>query len=145
MRCEPVQEELARDSVSPELIEEVNRHLADCSDCRRVQLLYARIDESLKRAPVWVPPEGFAKTVAARSVPALQNLPEPPRILPLDLVRGGVLSLVAIAVMFLVLMVFVQMGLPLLSAMASHALPIAWASAVLSLLMSFWLTRRALR
>ena len=145
MLCEQVQEEFARDFVNPALADAVNRHVADCPDCRRVQLLYSRMDESLKRTPAWTPPKGFVEGVVERSVPAVQSLPEPPRILPFDLVRGGVLALLAIVVMYLVLRVFVYVGVPMLSIMANHALPVAWASAFLSLFMSLWLTRRALR
>ena len=146
MRCDQVQEEFARESVSPALVEAVNRHVANCPACRSVQLFYSRMHASLKRTPVWDPPAGFVEGVVARAAPTLQRLPEAPRLLPRNVVQGGVLALLVMSVVICVaVLLFVQAGVPLLAAMANNALPVAWASAVLSLCISGWVTRRALR
>lgn len=67
MRCEEVQTELARDAVTPELRESVESHVASCANCRRVRVLFGRMEKALQRGPVWDPPEGFARRVAARA------------------------------------------------------------------------------
>ncbi len=138
MHCDEVQEELARDSITPGLAAAVHKHLDECAACRRVQLLYSRIDKTLKQNSVWEPPEEFVETVVRRAAPALQGIPEPPRIVTWDVVYGTVLALLLIAVMYFGIRVAA-------ASMAANAVVVAWVSAALSLFVSFWVTRRALR
>src|SRR5438552_5925390 len=100
MHCDDVQEELARQSITPALVEAVHNHLEDCAACRRVQLLYSHMEDALKRNSVWEPPEGFVENTVRRVAPALQRPPEPPRILTGDVLYGAVLALLLIVVIY---------------------------------------------
>ena len=66
MRCDVVRTELARDAVTPELQDEVATHIATCDRCQRVRVLLEHVDVTLRRGPVWSPPEGFAERTAVR-------------------------------------------------------------------------------
>jgi len=73
MRCEDVQLELARDEVAPALRQAVASHVLECPACKSVQLAYDGIDETLRRAPMWEPPRGFARMVAAGASEAMPS------------------------------------------------------------------------
>ncbi len=145
MHCDEIQEELARESITPALAAAVHDHLEECAACRRVHLLYSRMDEALKRNFVWDPPEGFVESVIARAAPAWQKPSEPPRILAWDVLRGTVLSFLLIAVMYFGVRLFLETSLRFAALMAANAMLVTWGSAALSLCLSLWLTRRALR
>jgi predicted anti-sigma-YlaC factor YlaD len=145
MHCEEVQNELARESITTALVGEVQSHLQECATCRRVQLLYSRMDDALKRNFVWHPPEGFVESVVARATPVLQSVPEPPRILAWDIFRRSVLSLLLIAIMYFGVRLVLETSVRLAAAMAANTLLVSWTCVALSLGVSFWFTRRALR
>jgi hypothetical protein len=103
------------------------------------------MDEALRRTFVWSPPSGFTANVVSQALPEFSNLLKRPRILGAYVFQGAIVALVAIAIVCLTMLLFVEAGVPLLLAMATHALPVAWASAAVSVCVSIWLTRRVLR
>jgi predicted anti-sigma-YlaC factor YlaD len=145
MHCDEAQEELARESITPALVTAVRDHLKECTACRSVQLLYSQMDDVLRRNFVWDPPEGFVQNIVMGATPVLQSAPEPPRILAWDVLRKAVLTLLLIAVMYFGVRLLLETSVLLAESMAANALLVSWASAALSLGISFWVTRRALR
>ncbi len=144
MRCEEVQNELARDAPSPAVREAVESHLTDCKACRRAQLLFAGIDDTLKRARAWEPPDGFGRKVAAQA-----SITVPTRhpaaawsILSPDIVHAASLGVLAGTAIYL--------GAPLVAsvvplyAIAENVVPLAWICMGGSLLVAAWFTRRVL-
>lgn len=67
MTCEEVQQELAGGEVAPGLRKPVSVHVDGCPSCQAAQLFFAGVDGVLKTAPLWEPPAGFARSVAARA------------------------------------------------------------------------------
>jgi hypothetical protein len=67
MRCEDVQQELARHEVTPALRDAVLSHVEQCAVCQRERAFYAQMDDSLRRETIWIPPPGFAQRVAAQA------------------------------------------------------------------------------
>ena len=145
MHCEEVQEELARESITPSLVGAVRNHIEECAACRRVHLLYFRMDHALRRNLVWDPPEGFVQNIVMRATPALQRAADAPHIQAWDVVRKAVLSLVLIAVMYFGVRLLLETSVLLAASLAANALLVSWASVALSLGVSFWVTHRALR
>ena len=142
MRCEDVEKELAGGTPDTSgSSDAVRLHVLGCPDCRRAQLVFARISEVLRADPVWEPPAGFAARVAAQVPSPVQE----PSILPLFLsptvVRTGLGSILVAAAAYLV-QVF-----PLASApdwITPGATTVIWTSAMISLCGATWCMRRAL-
>jgi hypothetical protein len=67
MRCEDVQTELMKTRISEELRQAMDSHLAVCDSCRKLQMLYFVLEDSLRRR-VWTPPSSFVVSVAALAV-----------------------------------------------------------------------------
>ncbi len=65
MRCEDVRRQLASDVPTMALSVAVVAHMRGCADCKRVQLAFEQIDQTLQRGPLWEPPEDFAARIAA--------------------------------------------------------------------------------
>jgi len=145
MRCEDVRQELALDSSAASLTAEVKDHLANCPHCRRSQVFLSSVDESLKRNFVWEPPEDFVNRVVSRTAPTAPRLVPMPGVLTWNILQGAVIGVLLLAAMYFGLRLFVWAGVPLLVAMARNVGAVAWGCAAFSLLMSAWLTRRALR
>jgi hypothetical protein len=103
------------------------------------------MDEALRRTPVWSPPPGFSANVVSQALPEFSSQLKKPRILGAYILQGAIVALIAIAIVCLTMLLFVEAGVPLLLAMATHVLPVAWASAAVSVCVSIWLTRRVLR
>jgi predicted anti-sigma-YlaC factor YlaD len=145
MRCEEVRQELALDSSAASLTAEVKDHLANCPHCRRAQVLLSSVDESLRRNFVWEPPRDFVNRVVSHAAPTAPRLAPSPGVLTWNILQGAVIGVLLLVAMYVGLHLFVWAGLPLLAAMARNVGPVAWGCAAFSLLMSAWLTRRALR
>jgi hypothetical protein len=84
--------------------------------------------------------------VVSQALPEFSNVRKKPRFLGAYIFQGAIGGLVAIAIACLTMFLFVEAGVPLLWAMAAtHVLPVAGASAAVSLCVSIWLTRRVLQ
>jgi hypothetical protein len=103
------------------------------------------MDEALRRTYVWSPPSGFSANLVSQALPEFSNLLKKPRILGEYIFQGATVALVAIAIACLTMLLFAEAGVPLLLAMGTHVLLVAWASAAVSVCVSIWLTRRVLR
>jgi hypothetical protein len=140
MTCHDVQTELARDAVRPALTEAMRVHLAGCRNCRSAQLLFTRIDDTLKQGQAWEPPRGFAQRVAARAPGPVPR----PSVLALFLspgvLRTTFLSLVVAAAAYSMQPLVLGRGPVWLVA---NALTAASTCAGLSLVVAGWWTRRA--
>src|SRR5215471_545158 len=82
MTCKEVQIELGREDNGSGLREAIDTHVSICPACRRVQLIYASVERTLKGGPVWNPPPGFSQRVASigkQSVSA-PGFEAPPRL-----------------------------------------------------------------
>src|SRR5262245_57492762 len=145
MRCEDVRQELALDSSAAALTAAVKDHLANCPHCRRAQVFVSRVDVSLQRNPVWEPPEDFVNRVVSRAAPTAPRLVPSPDVLTWNIIQGVAIGVLLLVAMYVGVRLFVWAGVPLLAAMARNVGPVAWGCAAFSLLMSAWLTRRALR
>ena len=155
MRCEQVQTELAREPIDAALGPAIDLHLAGCPTCESIRLLYVRTDEMLRQAPLWEPPEGFARRVGALA-PVLA--PSRPSTVPLILngLTGAAILGVLIAVgvylgvpvveSFTGIALDAYQGFVVLAAEASVAdvVPVSWGCAALSLATAVWITRRTL-
>lgn len=142
MRCEDVQDELARDNLSPAEREAVDSHVTGCDACRSAQLLFATIDATLRRAPAWQPPEGFERTVAALAGVAAPTRPAIGSFLSPDVIHAvtlGVLVATAVYVGGHVAAWIVPLDL-----IAGNAALMACTSIVASLGVVAWFARRSL-
>src|SRR6185295_17691731 len=101
MSCEEIQKELARDSIDTAIRAAVGHHVASCAACRGVQMLYARMDESLKRNLVWEPSARFANRVVSQIGPLEGGVSSPPRIIFRDVVYGVLVALLAAVITYL--------------------------------------------
>ena len=166
MRCEEVQKELAREPVEAVLREAMESHVAGCHACESVRLLYARMDETLKREPVWEPPEGFARSVAARAPRPALSRAATARLVPSGVLNAAILGLLVAAAGYLgarLLEMLTPMTVWLVldytaaaldayeqfaglasEALVVNAIPVAWVCAGLSLWAAAWFTRRTL-
>jgi hypothetical protein len=142
MRCEDVQNELARNGLSPLVREAVESHVAGCKVCRSAQLLSAMIDDTLTRAPVWQPPDGFSRAVAAQAGTPAPTRPAAGSMLPPDVVHAVSLGVLAATGIY-VGGHLVAWVVPL-DALTGNAVRLAWTSVAGSLCVAAWFTRRAL-
>jgi hypothetical protein len=67
MDCEEVQLQLTHADVFG-LPSTVEAHIHRCEACRNVKLVYAAIDESLRRYPLWEPPKQFTQITTSHGL-----------------------------------------------------------------------------
>jgi anti-sigma factor RsiW len=147
MRCEEAQQHQALDITDSAVRAALLAHVAGCDACRSTGLLFAKIDETLGAAPVWIAPRSFASRVAASGAPAAAELPESylsSRSL-LVAVAMGLLTCAAVWIAGLTTTTYDQWAVDLSRALVANSNSVAWTSMVFALGISAWFTRRALR
>ena len=149
---------------STELDLAIVAHVRGCADCRRVQLVFQQVDETLQRDPLWDPPEAFAARIAARApglIGSQTQRIQAPLTGALTLAAGVVL----VAVVGYLLVVspgqaaegtlvtnqavaaidaYARAVGELAQDLVASSVQLTWASAALSLALGMWFTRRAL-
>jgi anti-sigma factor RsiW len=142
MRCEEVQQHQALDLRDLDVCAAIQAHVAGCAACRNTGLLLAKIDASLKAAPVWVPSRQFAQRIVAQAVPAEVE----PVATPLwGSVAMGILTVAAVWIVGLTTRTYPQWSVDLSQALVANSNTLVWTSMALSLGIAAWFTRRALR
>ena len=159
MRCEDVRKQLEIDPRPSRLPDRVRAHLLECPGCRRTQALYEGIEQELREQPAWQPPSGFVQRVGLQGLGSLGGAPAKPRFIawgsvgpalaafiqPLLLgLLAATFSLVLLLKLNALVAGYPQLVTAFSKAMLANILPLAWITAILSLCLSFWLTRRAL-
>jgi anti-sigma factor RsiW len=142
MRCEEVQHHQALGTHDPEMRAGIQAHLASCEACRSTGLLFAKIDESLKAAPLWVPPRHFSKRVVARAVPARVE-PATPHLW--GSLAMGIFTVAVVWVVGLRTTTSHQWAVDLSRTLVANSNTLVWTSMALCLAVSAWFTRKALR
>ena len=142
MRCEDVQRYMALNVPDPTAQTGVQAHLATCPACKSAGLLYAKIDEVLTAQPVWDPPQHFVRRLVSQ-LPAAALVS--PVLSRREILQGVALGLSTIAIVGVAGYAVAQWGMTLSDVLNANRVGIAWASAALSLGVSAWFTRRALR
>ncbi len=161
MQCQDVRKQLKISAQLSRLPESVKAHLLECPACRQTQALYAAIEQELQDQPIWQPPPEFVERVGLRGLASLSGTPAKQRSLfswgttwpaVAASLPSLLLGLLAAVFSFLVLLNWNALVagyrhlVPEFSkALLANAIPMAWATAVLSLWVTGWLTRRALR
>lgn len=160
MRCKDIQKQLAIDAQLSRLSERVRTHLLECPSCRHAQALYAGIEQELREQPTWQLPPGFVERVGLQGLASLGGMPAKPRF-----ISWGIAGLAVAASLPSLLLGLLTATLSLLvllntnalatscrqlvaifsKALLANAIPLAWITAILSLWISAWFTRRALR
>lgn len=160
MRCKDVQKQLAIDPEPARLSGRVCAHLQTCADCRRMQCWFAGLDRELRENLCWLPPQGFAEHTALQACAMLPTRPRMPHraLQPFEALHAAacfrplVLGFVTAMLCWVVLangssltQAYAAGAAALSDALAAHVGSLAWTSSILSLCLSAWLTRRALR
>ena len=152
MTCKEVQFELSREDSSFELRKAIDAHVSTCSGCRSVQIIYARVEQTLKDGPNWNPPSEFSQRVASIGVQLVQvpALEAPPR-LALRLTAVAVVASLLIGALSALMGAgdapsdgssrFIQLAA---GALIVNAFPLALAMTILSLVVAVWFARRSL-
>jgi anti-sigma factor RsiW len=142
MRCEEVPQHQALDMLDPDVRAALHAHVAGCEACRNTGLLFAKIDASLKAAPVWVPSRHFAQRIVAQAVPAKV---EPVPTSFWGSVTLGISTVAAVWSVGLTTKTYPQWSVDLSQALVANSNTLVWTSMGLSLGVAAWFTRRALR
>ena len=137
MRCEEVQNGLAREPEDAVVRDALASHLASCPACESVRRLYDGMDVALTQGPVWEPPVDFGRRVAA-SAPQ----PAPRRVADRRILSPGVFGVAMPGL--LVAAVGCVAGLSS-DALIVDAVPLTWLCAALSLWVGASFTRRVIR
>ena len=136
MRCEDVQAELARDSADAVARQAVEAHLAGCPACESVRRLYGVMDAALHEAPMWEPPLGFSRRVAASVPHPTPSRSWDRRMVSSDIVDAALPGVLVAAVGCLAGLASDTMGV--------DAVLLTWTCAALSLWVAASFTRRAI-